>query len=164
MPHLISSTNQRAEPPQPPRGASGLPPLVLVIEDHEDTRVLYRYLLESSGLRVVEAANGEQGVSIAQLTRPDLILMDTSLPHVDGLTATHRIRELRGLSDVPIIFLSGHAQPQARQAALESGGNDYLVKPVDPGEFELMVQRYLHHPAPPSVDRNINQRCQLKVT
>jgi DNA-binding response OmpR family regulator len=118
-----------------------LGPLVLVVEDHEDTRFLLRYVMETHGYRVIEAADGEQGVVVASTTHPDLILMDTDLPHVDGLAATKRIRAM--LHDVPIIFISGHAQPEARLAALATGGTDYFVKPVHLTELEAAVEKEL---------------------
>ena len=118
-------------------------PLVLVVEDHEDTRFLLRYVMEGHGYRVIEAADGEQGVVIASTTQPDLILMDTDLPNVDGLAATKRIRAHATLHDVPIIFISGHAQPEARLAALATGGTDYLVKPIRLSELQAAVEREL---------------------
>ena len=118
-------------------------PLVLVVEDHEDTRYLLRYVMETHGYRVVEAADGEQGVVIASTAHPDLILMDTDLPHVDGLAATKCIRAQAMLRDVPIIFISGHAQPEARLAALATGGTEYFVKPIRLSELEAAVEREL---------------------
>jgi DNA-binding response OmpR family regulator len=97
--------------------------------------------METHGYRVVEASDGEQGVVVASTTHPDVILMDTDLPHVDGLAATKRIRAT--LHDVPIIFISGHAQPEARLAALATGGTDYLIKPVQLSELEAAVEREL---------------------
>src|SRR3978361_1660405 len=81
---------------------------VMVVEDFEDNRFMMRRLLEMSGYRVLEAINGEEAVRIAELERPDLILMDLSLPLLDGLAATRRIRERDGLHDVPIIAVSAH--------------------------------------------------------
>jgi DNA-binding response OmpR family regulator len=99
--------------------------------------------METHGYRVVEAADGEQGVVVASTSHPDLILMDTDLPHVDGLAATKRIRSLGTLHDVPIIFISGHAQPEARCAALATGGTEYFVKPIRLSELEAAVEREL---------------------
>jgi CheY-like chemotaxis protein len=92
---------------------------------------------------VSEAEDGEEAISKAESIQPDIILMDTSLPRVDGLTATLRIRTLETLRAVPIIFLSGHAQEQARHAALATGATEYLIKPVLPHELESAVERHL---------------------
>lgn len=118
-------------------------PVVLVVDDHEDTRELLRYVLETHRYRVFEATDGEEAVSFAEKICPDLVLMDSNLKYVDGIEATRRIRELPSMHDLPIIFLSGHAQPQARAAAFASGANDYLVKPVCLEELERVVERQI---------------------
>src|SRR5947209_3251694 len=84
----------------------GRGPLVLVADDHEDTRFLLRTLLEMRGLGVVEVESGEEAISVAERERPDLILMDGSLPRMDGFSATRYLRKSTSLSAVPIIFLS----------------------------------------------------------
>ncbi len=116
---------------------------VLVVDDHEDTRFLLRTLLEKRGANVVEAANGEMAIALAANMRLDLILMDSSLPLLDGLEATRRIRRLSSSSEVPIVFLSGHAQPGALAQALAAGCNDYLTKPIDFDAWDRMLQQHL---------------------
>lgn len=119
-------------------------PLVLVAEDHEDTRFMLRMILERCGLSVVEAGDGEEAVRLAERETPDLILMDGSLPRLDGISATRRMRGLESLAFVPIVFLSGHAGPQQQLAAREAGCDDYLVKP-----FEIeQLYRVLEHLLP----------------
>src|SRR3712207_8036540 len=81
---------------------------VMVVEDFEDNRFMMRRLLEMSGYRVVEAVNGQEAVEVAARERPDLILMDLSLPLLDGLAATRRIREQPDLRAVPIVAVSAH--------------------------------------------------------
>jgi two-component system, OmpR family, phosphate regulon response regulator PhoB len=122
---------------------SGTKPLVLVVEDHADTREMLRFVIEELGCRVIECADGEEAVRFVEELMPDLILMDTSLPIVDGLKATQRIRKLKSASKVTIIFLSGHAQPQSRAVAIAAGGDEYFVKPVNLGELELALVKYL---------------------
>ncbi|MGB9178627.1 MAG: response regulator [Pyrinomonadaceae bacterium] len=119
------------------------PPLVLVVEDHDDTRFLLTYLLEMRGCRVELAADGEAAVCAAEKLRPDLILMDASLPRLDGLAATRRIRGTPALACVPIVFLSGDAHPSFRAVALETGGNDYLIKPFEIDQLERVLERHL---------------------
>jgi CheY-like chemotaxis protein len=115
---------------------------VLVAEDHDDTRALLRYLLEARGYRVVEASDGEEAVEQAERELPDIVVMDVSLPLVDGLEATRRIREITGAIRVPIIILSGHAEPEFRAAALEAGCDEYLTKPLEVGRLETVVAKY----------------------
>src|SRR5215207_6586119 len=84
------------------------PPTVMVVEDFEDNRFMMRRLLEMSGYRVLEAINGEEAVELATRERPQLILMDLSLPQLDGLAATRRIRQDAEMRDVPIVAVSAH--------------------------------------------------------
>jgi two-component system phosphate regulon response regulator PhoB len=116
---------------------------VLVVDDHEDTRTLLRYVFESQHYTVIEATDGDEAVFVAQTVKPDIIVMDTTLKRVDGLEATQRIRKTDAVRDVPIVFLSGHAQAQARDAALASGANEYLVKPFSIEELQRVVQNQL---------------------
>jgi CheY-like chemotaxis protein len=125
-----------------PLSSSGSP-LVLIVEDHEDTRFMLRTLLEMRGLRVVEAEDGEAGVRAAAEIRPDLILMDGSLPRLDGLAAMRLIRERELLRSVPVVMLSGHAAPQSQAAAFAAGCSDYLVKPLDFGKLDRILQKWL---------------------
>ena len=110
---------------------------VLVVEDFEDNRFMMRRLLEMSGYRVVEAVNGEQAVETAQSERPDLILMDLSLPKLDGLAATRRIRQTDGLGQIPIVAVSAHDTSDFHADALAAGCNEYVTKPID---FDQLVQ------------------------
>lgn len=118
-------------------------PVVLVVEDHEDTRFLITYLLGVRGCAVRVAKNGEEAVSMAEAVRPGLVLMDIGLPRMDGLSATRRLRQIADLEKVPVIFLSGHADASFRAEALAQGGDDYLVKPFALSEFERVVERYI---------------------
>jgi CheY-like chemotaxis protein len=104
---------------------------VLVVEDFEDTRFLMRLELEKRGFRVVEATDGEQGVEFATRERPDIILMDIGLPHIDGIEATRRIRGDNTLRDVLIVALTAHHETEYRAQALAAGCDAYLTKPVD---------------------------------
>jgi CheY-like chemotaxis protein len=116
---------------------------VLVAEDHEDTRQLLRTLLERRGLTVVEAGDGLAALDAAERERPDLILMDGGLPLLDGVAATRRLRRTPALAAVPIVFLSGHAGPQHRSAALEAGCDEYVVKPFDIERLDKVLTRHL---------------------
>ena len=116
---------------------------VLVAEDHEDTRYLLRMLLERSGFVVVEAGDGFEAVDAAARECPDLILMDGGLPRLDGIAATRLLRLVPALSSVPIVFLSGHAGPQAVTDALDAGCDEYVVKPFDIARLENVLNRHL---------------------
>lgn len=111
-------------------------PLILIVEDDEDTRVMMKYLLNLWSYEVIEAVDGEEGIQIAEDFSPDVILMDYSLPKMNGLTATERIRELPMHGKTPIIFISAFAEPTARASAFAAGANDFLVKPIDFGQLE----------------------------
>ena len=117
-------------------------PLVLVADDHEDTRLLFRTVLEIRGYCVVEAADGEETVRTAESARPDLILMDGSLPRMSGFDATRQIRGSAGVGNVPIVFISGHAGTAFLALAREAGCNEYLVKPFDLDELEHVLEKY----------------------
>ena len=117
---------------------------VLLVEDHEDTRFMLRTMLElRGGIRVVEAEDGEMGIALAESVRPDLILIDGSLPLLDGLTATRRIRELVSLRNVPIVFISGHALPDFESKAFAAGCTDFLIKPFTLTDLDMVLERHL---------------------
>ena len=114
-------------------------PKVLIVEDHDDTREMLRVLLEMKSCHVVEACNGREAVEIAGREQPDLILMDGSLPLMDGLEATRRIRENLLLQEVLILALDGWGTPSFHAAALAAGCDACIPKPID---FE-QLERYL---------------------
>jgi len=116
---------------------------VMVVEDFEDNRFMMRRLLEMSGYNVIEAINGEEAIEIALRERPKLILMDLSLPRVDGLAATRRMREYKELSNIPIVAVSAHDTTDFHAEALAAGCNDYVTKPIDFEELEELLKGLL---------------------
>ena len=137
--------NTRAIPQSPsgqPRGAADARPVVLVVEDHDDTRFMLRVMLETRGLEVVEAADGEEAVSAAERARPGLVLMDGSLPLLDGLTAARLIRESKRARGVPVVMLSGHVEPDYRSRALASGCAGFLAKPFSAEQLDAVLERH----------------------
>ncbi len=115
-------------------------PLVLVADDDADTRLLFRTVLEIRGCRVVEAGDGEETVRATEQARPDLILMDGSLPRLNGLDAA---RQIRGSGHrVPIVFISGHAGASFIARAREAGCDEYFVKPFDLSELDDVLKKY----------------------
>jgi two-component system cell cycle response regulator DivK len=152
MPNLlnansIENTNAQATLRQLPNK-----PKVLIVEDHDDTREMLRILLEMKSCHVVEACNGQEAIEVANREQPDLILMDGSLPLLDGLEATRRIRENVGLREVLILALNGWGTPSFHAAALAAGCDDCMTKPIDFEELE-------RHMAP-LFDRNAVARVQ----
>jgi CheY-like chemotaxis protein len=121
------------------------PPTVLLVEDTEDNRFMMRRLLEMSGYRVVEAMNGEEAVKLARAESPQLILMDLSLPVIDGLAATRLIRKVPALQATPIIAVSAHDTTDFQDEAVDAGCNSYVTKPIDFNELELLIQQLLNH-------------------
>ena len=117
--------------------------LFLVVEDFEDSRFMMRKLLEMAGYRVLEATDGEQAVKLAVQKRPALILMDLSLPRMDGLSATRRIRRRKRFAKLPIVAVSAYDSPESRKEALAAGCNEYLAKPIDFDQLNLVVNKFL---------------------
>lgn len=116
---------------------------VLLVEDTEDNRQMMGRLLEMSGFRVVEATNGREAVEAAAREKPEIILMDLSLPFIDGLAATRRIRDLPGLKKVPIVAVSAHDTADFHHEALAAGCDAYITKPIDFSELEEMMRRMI---------------------
>jgi two-component system, cell cycle response regulator DivK len=119
------------------------PQTVLLVEDTEDNRFMMRRLLEMTGYRVVEAMNGEEAVKLARTESPSLILMDLSLPVIDGLAATRLIRKLPDLKSTPIIAVSAHDTSDFQSEAIEAGCNTYVTKPIDFAELEELIAKLL---------------------
>jgi len=116
---------------------------ILLVEDTEDNRFMMRRLLEMSGYAVIEATNGEEAVQLAESERPQLILMDLSLPIIDGLAATRAIRKLDGFKETPIVAVSAHDTSDFQSEALAAGCNSYITKPIDFSELEELIARLL---------------------
>jgi CheY-like chemotaxis protein len=116
---------------------------ILLVEDTEDNRFMMRRLLEMSGYRVVEATNGEDAVKVARAESPRLILMDLSLPVIDGLAATRLIRKLPHCQKTPIIAVSAHDSADFQVEAIDAGCNSYITKPIDFNELEELIAQLL---------------------
>ena len=113
---------------------------ILYIEDNEDNIYMLSARLERKGYEVVVATDGEQGVALARSEAPALILMDLSLPVIDGWEATRRLKALAETHDIPVIALSSHAMVGDREAALAAGCDDFDTKPV---EFPRLLEKIL---------------------
>jgi two-component system, cell cycle response regulator DivK len=115
---------------------------ILVVEDVDFNRDLLVQLLEGD-YEVIEAVNGQEGVELAERERPDLILMDLSLPVMDGWEATRQLKANDNLRSIPVIALTAHAMKGDEEKALAAGCDDYLVKPLDEDELIAKIQKYL---------------------
>jgi CheY-like chemotaxis protein len=117
---------------------------ILIVEDNPDNRTLITDVLVSLGYQVIEAVDGVQGVEMAFGEKPDLILMDLSLPHKDGWTATREIKADSEIGATPVIALTAHAMVGDRERALEAGCDDYISKPIDLRELASKLEQYLN--------------------
>ena len=118
---------------------------ILLIEDNEMNRDMLSRRLERKGFDVVIAVDGQQGLDMARNDAPDLILMDMSLPVIDGWDATTRLKSEEETKVIPIIGLSAHAMSGDREKAMEAGCNDYDTKPV---ELKRLLEKIANQLAP----------------
>jgi len=116
---------------------------VLIAEDNMDNRIIYATMLNHVGYRVVEANNGAEAVRMAREDRPDIILMDISMPVMDGYEATRVLKNDPGTREIPIIAVTAHAMVTDRDAAKEAGCDDYVSKPVEPQVIRSVVERWI---------------------
>lgn len=116
---------------------------ILLVEDNEDNRIVYSTILKHFGYKVTEAWNGEEGISKARSGKPDLILMDISIPIIDGWEATQVLKHDPATKHIPIIALTAHALASDRDKAYEVGCDGYLAKPCEPRAVVAEVQRFL---------------------
>jgi len=122
---------------------SELSPLILVVDDYQDAREMYAEYLQYSGFRVAEAKNGNEAVAQARSLRPDLILMDLSLPGMDGWEATRVLKADEETKDIPIVALTGHALAGASEGARKAGCDSFVTKPCLPDDLVVEVRRML---------------------
>ncbi len=111
---------------------------LLLVEDNEMNRDMLSRRLQRRGYEVIIAVNGEEGVKIAQSEAPDLILMDMSLPVLDGWEATQRLKAAPNTQSIPILALTAHAMSGDREKAIEAGCDDYDTKPI---EFSRLLEK-----------------------
>jgi two-component system cell cycle response regulator DivK len=116
---------------------------ILLVDDDPDTRVVFRTILEHYGFEVLEAEEGEEALRVAAAGEPQLILLDLSLPVLDGWEVARTLKAEPHTSSIPIVAFSAHALESARRRALEAGCESYLVKPILPREVVQEVQRLL---------------------
>ena len=119
---------------------------ILYVEDNPDNVYMLMRRLKKKGFELIIAGDGQEGIDKAIEENPDLILMDLSLPTMDGWTATAKIKEIEEIKDIPIIALSAHAMPEHRDRALKAGCSDYDTKPVDIKRLLEKISNFIEIP------------------
>ena len=119
---------------------------ILYVEDNPDNVYMLTRRLKKKGFDLIIAGDGQEGIDKAIEENPDLILMDLSLPTMDGWTATAEIKKIEGVKDIPIIALSAHAMPEHRDRAIKAGCSDYDTKPVDIKRLLSKIEQYIELP------------------
>ena len=116
---------------------------ILLVEDNEMNRDMLKRRLERRDFTVLVAVDGVQGVEMVKAEKPDVVLMDMSLPEMDGWTATRTLKADDSVKNIPIIALTAHAMSGDREKALEAGCDDYETKPIDFDRLLGKVQQFL---------------------
>jgi CheY-like chemotaxis protein len=125
---------------------------ILIVEDNEMNRDMLSRRLARRGFEIVIAIDGETGIDVARAQRPDLVLMDMSLPVVDGWEATRRMKADPRLAHIPVIALTAHAMASDREKALEAGCDDYDTKPIELPRLLAKIEALL--PVAPAEQRS----------
>lgn len=116
---------------------------VLVIEDNEQNMYLVTFIFKKHGYQVLQAANGPEGISLAERLVPDLILLDIQLPLMDGYAVAYEMKKNEKLVQIPIIAVTSYAMPGDRERALAAGCLGYIEKPINPDTFVIQVEAFL---------------------
>ena len=123
--------------------AKGLSKRVLVVDDNQDSRELVVKVLKNRGYEMIEAADGEEAVEKAVAEMPDLILLDISIPKLNGYEVARILKGKEGFKDIPIVALTAHAMKGDRMKALEAGCEGYISKPINIRELAAQVKSFL---------------------
>jgi len=123
--------------------AQSPPRTILLVEDFDDTRLMMKLWLAKEGYHVVEAESGEAAIRLARDQRPDLIIMDIMMPGMNGLDATHRIREHQALRKTPIVAVSAYGADEYRAIALAAGCDEYVSTPFEPSALNDLIKSLL---------------------
>lgn len=119
-----------------------MPNTILVVDDYEDTRRLYKLMLEDLGFRALEAADGYKAVALVRKEHPNLVLMDMSMPGMDGIGATRLIKEMSDMRDVTIIGITANGN-QYNEQAIEAGCDAVISKPIDVKTLSSIITLYV---------------------
>ena len=116
---------------------------VLIVEDNNKNLYMLKFLLEESGYQVFEARDGVEGVKLAAITKPDLIVMDIQLPLLDGYEATKQIKANEEISNIPIVAVTSFAMVGDKEKTMKAGCDCYIEKPINPETFLAEIEQYL---------------------
>jgi len=130
-------------------------PTILLVEDEPAQRAVLAYNLKSEGFEVIEAEDGEEALVMAQDSLPDLVLLDWMLPHVSGLEVCRRLKSGKATRALPVIMLSARSEELDKVRGLETGADDYMVKPYSVAELMARVRKELRRTRPASVGEEL---------
>ncbi len=116
---------------------------ILIVDDNQDSRELVMKVLGGKGYELIEALDGEDALAQVQVVRPDLILMDISLPKIDGHEVTRRLKSQEEYKEIPIIALTAHAMKGDKEKAMAAGCNGYIPKPINVRELPTIIEDFL---------------------
>jgi CheY-like chemotaxis protein len=116
---------------------------ILIIEDNEHNLYLETFILQKNGHEVIQARNGEAGITLAAQMAPDLILLDIQLPGMDGYTVAQQLRKNPTIANIPIIAVTSYAMTGDREHILEAGCTSYIEKPINPDTFPMEITQFL---------------------
>ncbi|UCC99628.1 MAG: response regulator [Phycisphaerales bacterium] len=116
---------------------------ILVVDDEQKVLDLIAFRLKLVGYRVITAKSGEEGLTLAETDRPDLIILDITMPGLDGLTVCSRFKQSQTLSEIPILMLTARYEVESVNKAMAAGADDYVVKPYDPTVLQMKIQQHL---------------------
>ena len=138
------------QPPESPSRSSSRsgPPRVLVVDDDHATRVLCSTVLQREGYHVLEATNGQEGLELALDHVPDVVLLDISMPVLDGFGLAAALRADERTRDLPLIFVTAESDPVIKAKAFENGAHGFITKPFDPRVISSFIHRLLAHAVP----------------
>jgi len=123
--------------------SEGTPGKILVVDDNQDSRELVLKILKGKGHQLIEAVDGEDALEKVAAEQPDLILMDISLPKIDGYEVTRRLKQNKKFASIPVIALTAHAMKGDKEKALASGCDDYISKPINVRDFYDRIKVFL---------------------
>jgi CheY-like chemotaxis protein len=130
---------------------------ILLVEDNEDNRIIYATALRYAGYEVIEAITGTEGVHQARAKHPDLVLMDISVPELDGWEATAILKSDPSTRHIPIIAVTAHALQGDEERSLEAGCDGYLAKPIPPAALIAEVDRRFGRTSPSYLPRSAGE-------